>query len=121
MNARNRCVTYHRYMAQEKESLMKEVGTYMYENQGTIRSTAKHFNMSKTTIHNWMRVQLQELDLDLYYRVDEVIQHNLQERAARGGRASKRRPTKHKDDSLSQHVFENTADTITKKYAIPKS
>ena len=66
-----------------------EVANYIIESKATIRETAKVFNVSKTTIHNDVTIRILKVKPDLRKAVKEVLDQNLQERAIRGGMATK--------------------------------
>ncbi len=70
---------------------------YIIEYKATVRSTAKTFGIGKSTVHKDMVLRLKEINLDLYYKVKDILQTNLQERHIRGGLATKRKYTKLKD------------------------
>ena len=66
-----------------------EVANYIIDSKATIRETAKVFNVSKTTIHNDVTIRILKVKPDLRKAVKEVLDQNLQERAIRGGMATK--------------------------------
>lgn len=69
-----------------------ECAKYYVENNSTIRKTAKEFNMSKSQIHNYLKINLKTLgDEELYKRVIELSDKNKKERSLRGALATKRR------------------------------
>ena len=65
-----------------------ELGTYIVETGATIRETGKRFNVSKSAVHLDVSVRLADIDPDLYYKVQEVLDHNYAERCTRGGKAN---------------------------------
>ncbi len=62
---------------------------YLIENKSTVRDTAKHFGISKSTVHKDLTDKLKNLDIILYYKVKEILDINKQERHIRGGEATK--------------------------------
>lgn len=66
-----------------------EVANYIIDSKATIRETAKVFKVSKTTIHNDVTIRILKVKPDLRKAVKEVLDQNLQERAIRGGMATK--------------------------------
>ena len=68
-----------------------ELGEYMVSDGATVRSAAKHFGISKSTVHKDLRVRLPELDSELYKKVEALLELNKQERHIRGGQATKRK------------------------------
>jgi putative DeoR family transcriptional regulator (stage III sporulation protein D) len=62
---------------------------YIIENGATVRSAAKKFGVSKSTVHKDVSERLRNLNLELYYEVKAVLEKNKQERHIRGGEATK--------------------------------
>ena len=67
-----------------------EVTNYIIENKSTVRATAKHFNISKSTIHKDVTARLEEFDPLLAADVKAVLEKNKAERHIRGGIATKK-------------------------------
>ena len=67
------------------------LGEYIAENSATVRSTAKIFGISKSTVHPDVTVRLAKVNPELYKKVKEVLQKNKDERHIRGGLATKRK------------------------------
>lgn len=61
---------------------------YMYATYGTVRSTAKRFNVCKSTVHVALQRRLPYIDNPLYQQLRIVIRHNINMRAKRGGKAA---------------------------------
>ena len=57
-------------------SRAEQFGWYIIENKATIRSTAKFFNISKSTVHNDVSKKLKYENLSLYNRVKEILEIN---------------------------------------------
>lgn len=72
------------------------LGTYIMEHGATVRSTAKEFHISKSTVHKDVSERLQKLNPELYGRVKLVLDVNKQERHIRGGMATKNKYAKQK-------------------------
>lgn len=79
------------------EQRVVELARYIVENNATVRQTAGQFAVSKSTVHKDIRGRLQNIDLDLYDKVAEVLQLNLSERHIRGGIATKEKYRKLKE------------------------
>ena len=69
----------------------KTIGTYVVEKNATVRQAAKIFGVSKSTIHKDLTDRLPEEDQRLYKQVRKVLDTNKQQRAARGGEATKKK------------------------------
>lgn len=67
------------------------LGEYIVEHSATVRSTAKAFGISKSTVHKDITAKLPYLQAGLYAEVKEVTEKNKQERHIRGGLATKRK------------------------------
>ena len=59
------------------------LGEYLAANNVTVRQTAAHLGISKSTVHKDITVRLRELDAALFERVRQVLDRN------RGGQATK--------------------------------
>jgi putative DeoR family transcriptional regulator (stage III sporulation protein D) len=70
----------------ERQELLAE---YVIENGATVRRTAQHFGISKSTVHKDLSVKLKYVNNGLYSRVSEILQKNKEERHIRGGEATR--------------------------------
>ena len=66
-----------------------EIANYIIENKSTVRTTAKHFNISKSTVHKDVTERLKYLNNELYEQVSLILKANKAERHIRGGIATK--------------------------------
>ena len=62
---------------------------YIIENGATVRSAAKKFGVSKSTVHKDVSERLRHLNPELFSEVQAVLKKNKQERHIRGGIATK--------------------------------
>ncbi len=67
------------------------LGTYIVEKNATVRSTAKQFGISKSTVHQDITSKLPKVNKALYEKVKAVLNKNKLERHIRGGEATKRK------------------------------
>ncbi len=67
------------------------LGLYMIENNATVRSAAKAFNISKSTVHKDVSERLKKINPKLYRQVKKLMDTNKQERHIRGGMATKKK------------------------------
>ena len=72
------------------ERVLKEA-EYILKNGATVRSAAKAFGVSKSTVHHDVTVKLKDLDEYLYEEVRNTLDVNLSERHIRGGLATRER------------------------------
>lgn len=68
---------------------IEEIGIYTIKNRSTVRNTAKHFNISKSAVHNVLRHKLLYINPSLYNQVIKVFATNMSGRHVRGGYAIK--------------------------------
>ena len=64
---------------------------YIVENNATVRTAAKKFGISKSTVHKDLTDRLIYVDRELHDRVKLVLQQNKAERHIRGGMATRRK------------------------------
>ena len=62
---------------------------YLIDNKSTVRSVAKEFGISKSTVHKDVTHVLKNVDLNLYNKVKSVLEVNKKERHIRGGEATR--------------------------------
>lgn len=66
-----------------------EVGLFVAEHGATVRQTAQHFGISKSTVHKDITTRLIHIQPELAQRAQAVLQINKAERHIRGGQATK--------------------------------
>ncbi len=67
------------------------IAEYVIENGSTVRSAAKHFGISKSTIHKDLTGKLKYISPNLYSDVKKVLNINKSERHVRGGEATRKK------------------------------
>ncbi|MBR3894984.1 MAG: sporulation transcriptional regulator SpoIIID [Clostridia bacterium] len=65
------------------------LGEYLVENQATVRSAARVFGISKSTVHKDVTQILKNVNRSLYDDVQKLLNKNKQERHLRGGEATR--------------------------------
>lgn len=78
------------YIAESKERCV-QLATYIIENKATVRSAAKKFGISKSTVHKDVTQILKYTNKTLYYEVKKILETNKRERHLRGGEATKQK------------------------------
>ena len=76
-----------------KEELGKracDLAVYMIETGATVRAAARHFGISKSTVHKDLTQRLEQYNYSLYQQVRQVLDVNKLERHIRGGMATRR-------------------------------
>lgn len=67
------------------------LAVYMIETGATVRTAARHFGISKSTVHKDLSYRLKQINGELYIQVRKILDLNKQERHIRGGMATKRK------------------------------
>lgn len=65
------------------------LAAFLIENKATVRSTAKNFKISKSTVHKDITQRLSQINKSLYDQVRIVLDSNKAQRHIRGGEATK--------------------------------
>ena len=68
-----------------------DIANYIIENNVTVRQAAKHFGVSKSTVHKDVTERLMEIDAGLANEARKVLDVNKSERRIRGGMATKKK------------------------------
>ena len=68
-----------------------ELAVYMIETGATVRAAAKHFHISKSTVHKDLCQKLPTYNPTLYTQVRQILDRNKQERNIRGGLATRKK------------------------------
>ena len=66
-----------------------ELAVYMIETGATVRTTAQHFGISKSTVHKDVTERLARINPSLADQARKVLDINKSERHIRGGMATK--------------------------------
>ena len=75
-----------------------ELAVYIIETGATVRTAAKHFGISKSTVHKDLSQRLPQFNKYLYYNVRKVLELNKAQRHIRGGMATRNKYLKEKAD-----------------------
>ena len=67
------------------------LAVYMIETGATVRSAAKYFGISKSTVHKDLSQRLYQYNRTLFEQVRQVLDLNKQQRHIRGGMATRRK------------------------------
>ena len=80
---------YIKYIGNSDLSRCEALGLYIIDNNATVRSAAKVFGISKSTVHKDITTVLLRKNKTLYNQVAQVLLTNKQERQIRGGIATR--------------------------------
>lgn len=78
-------------MQDNLEKRAQNLAVYIIETGATVRAAARHFGISKSTVHKDLTQRLKSYDPGLYLQVRKVLEVNKQERHIRGGMATRRK------------------------------
>lgn len=73
------------------EDRARELAVYIIETGATVRTAAKHFHISKSTVHKDLSQRLPKISPLLFQQVRAVLDRNKQERHIRGGMATRKK------------------------------
>jgi putative DeoR family transcriptional regulator (stage III sporulation protein D) len=71
------------------EERAREIAYYIIENNATVRQAAKHFGISKSTVHKDVTERLMQVNPALAKEARKVLDVNKAERHIRGGLATR--------------------------------
>ena len=66
-----------------------DLAVYIIETGATVRTAAKHFGISKSTVHKDLSQRLPHYNKALYIQVRSVLDNNKAQRHIRGGLATR--------------------------------
>lgn len=66
-----------------------EVANYVITTKNTIRETAIHFNVSKSTIHKDLQERLSQIDTNKYNDIKKIMEEHIETRHLKGGESTR--------------------------------
>lgn len=78
-------------MRTDMEERACDLALYIIEHKATVRTAAKQFGISKSTVHKDLSQRLPAFNRPLYLQVKEILEVNKAERHIRGGIATRRK------------------------------
>lgn len=88
-------------MREDLERRAEELAVYIIENRTTIRAAAKHFGVSKSTVHKDLSERLETCNRALYQQAKKILEQNKAERHIRGGNATRNKYRKERETAQS--------------------
>lgn len=76
-------------MADTIERRACKLAAYIIQNKTTVRMTAQHFGISKSTVHKDVTQRLMLCNRSLFLQVRKILDINKAQRHIRGGHATK--------------------------------
>ncbi len=71
------------------ENRVIKMALEMIDGNKTVRQVAKIVGYSKSTVHNDLTTKLENMDIELYQRVKDILEYNKKIRHIRGGEATR--------------------------------
>lgn len=94
------------YLSQPKRCEL--LGNYIVEQSATVRDAARHFGISKSTVHKDVTTELRDTNRALFESVSAILQKNKEERHLRGGEATRKKYlSKARSKALQNEVTDN--------------
>ncbi len=78
-------------MADTIEKRACQLAVYIIETGATVRTAAKHFGISKSTVHKDLSQRLKQYNRVLYEQARQVLEENKAQRHIRGGMATRKK------------------------------
>lgn len=73
------------------EERAQRLALYIIENKATVRTAARKFGVSKSTVHKDLSERLPSINRGLYEQVKAILNENKAERHIRGGIATRKK------------------------------
>ena len=73
------------------------IAQYVIDTGDTVRAAAKHFGISKSTVHKDLTHKLYYVNKNLYKNVKTILETNKSERHLRGGEATRKKYLRNSD------------------------
>ena len=86
------------------KGIVEERAVELGEYKATVRTAAKQFGISKSTVHKDVAQRLKYIDLQLYRKVKRVLEVNKAQRHIRGGMATRMKYQKEAASRLSERA-----------------
>ena len=88
-----------KFTKQYSDSLAYDMGVHIANTGCTVRQCAAAFNVSKSTVFQYVKEKLPDIDASVSEEVELVLQMNKEARATRGGLATKAKWAEIRKDS----------------------
>lgn len=79
------------------EERAQRLALYIIEEKATVRTAAKRFGISKSTVHKDLTERLPVFNRTLYLQAKQVLEENKAQRHIRGGIATREKYLHHKE------------------------
>lgn len=75
----------------DKISMAVDLSNHIIRTGDTLRATGLKYNLSKTTVHTLVTNTIKDVDVELFEKVQEILELHKKEAPYRGGEATKRK------------------------------
>lgn len=72
-------------------ALVLSIAQFYIQNKSTVRDTALHFNISKSSVHNYLTIYLKNIDKSLFQQAKTLLKQNFNTKHIRGGIATRQK------------------------------
>ncbi|MCI8283872.1 MAG: sporulation transcriptional regulator SpoIIID [Firmicutes bacterium] len=86
------------------EERVLSLAAYVIETGTTVRGAAKHFKVSKSTVHKDLTERLNEINPSLAHEVKTVLENNKAERHIRGGLATQKKYLSRQTENMPDQI-----------------
>ena len=85
----------------------EELGAFVIDTEATVRQAARHFGISKSTVHKDLTEKLRYTHPSMYEQVRRILERNKAERHLRGGEATRKKYLNHrlKSDGKASGIY----------------
>ncbi len=94
-------------MIYDSDDRPRLLALWLIEHGGTVRSAAKAFGISKSTVHKDITKRLEKLSPALFAEVTALLERNKAERHLRGGIATRLKYMRDKCTKMSDETIQN--------------
>ena len=78
----------------KRRYLILNIADYTIENHSTVRQTAKHFNLSKSTVWKYLSGYLKNISISKWKEIQRIFKENTDKGRIIGGKNSRRNKKK---------------------------
>ncbi len=97
-------------MGEEMDTRACRFAQYMIETGATVRATARHFGTSKSTVHKYLTQRLEQVNMELYLLVRQVLSTNKAQRHIRGGQATRQKYLQQRQSEMNAGTEKKAQD-----------
>ena len=69
---------------------VNNIANHIIKTNDTIRLAAKKFNISKSTVHKYLKERLLTIDINKYRKIQQIMQKHIEIRHIKGGESTRK-------------------------------